>query len=102
MFTLNLAGVAKDFEKVSGTDVNDPFPFLSKEDREAGDFPTFFQIMQAKTPEELADISLEQVILLLQKIPKYSGYLETKANPMHSAVPRLREAKSHTPRRRVL
>lgn len=102
MYTLNLAGLVKDLEKVRDTDANEPFPFLREEDKKAGDFPTFYRIMTACRPEEIEDITLEQVIALLVKLEKYSAYLEPRKNPLWYAEKALLDTHGCCARRRIL
>ena len=101
MYTLDLKNLVKTLEKEE-METDPKFPFLTKEDREAGDFPLFYRIMEAKTPEEIQDISLDQIMNLLHKVPHYGSYLTKKLSPLSQAVPKLMSAESHLPKRRVL
>lgn len=62
-------------------------------------FELFYRVMCAKTPSEIEDISLEQVIALYALIPEYSEFFEAKENPLVNARENLLHAKSVLKRR---
>lgn len=101
MYTLDISNLVKDLEVVHTASPDEPFPFLSQEDREAGDFPIFLRIMKADTPEDVKDISLDQVVGLFTKVSRYSSHLDNKT-PIAAAALLLRQCVCHLPKRRVL
>lgn len=85
-----------DAESV-GTGLFDGLPSDIDKDK----FHMFYRIMTAETPEEIADISTEDVISLWEFVPRFSPYFEGKGNPLSNGFSILDNTKSII-RRRIL
>lgn len=58
------------------------------------DFDKFYRIMTAKTPDDISDISTEDILGMFAKIGIYAPYFEEKSDPIALVAQRLGETKT--------
>lgn len=95
MLVLNLGNAYEQFKQTMDVSERE-FPGLaSSVDTES--FKKFYRIMCAKCPEDIKDISAEEILELWKLIPEYSKYFETGNKPCSAHL--VREAHTLTKRR---
>lgn len=78
MYVLNVKKAISSIEKEETHNLSS-FTLPKNIDRE--EFMKFFRIMQAKTPDEIADIRTEEIIKMFENITLYMSYFVEKEHP---------------------
>ena len=104
-YVLDMEKAETLFKGVTGNDVSAPDAFLSEDERKRGTFPIFMRLMEAKSAEDIADITLDDVMSVVPDIGSYASYLKPKRSPLAGAGSTMAKSKSQcvgTGKRRVL
>lgn len=78
MYVFNVKKAISSIEKEETHDLNS---FTLPDGTDRDEFMKFSRIMQAKTPDEIADIRTEEIIKMFENITLYMSYFTEKVHP---------------------
>lgn len=84
MLVLNLEKAVKQIKQAKDVSEKE-FPGLP-DSVDADSFKKFYRIMCAVCPEDIEDISAEEILELWKNIPQYSKYFETGKTPCSEQI----------------
>lgn len=96
MYQLNLKSAVQQVLDAKALNISD---YSIPDTVDAEKFQMFYRIMEAQSPDEIDDISIEDVISLWANVQEFSSYFEEKRSLVSAIVRNLPNKKSIIKRR---
>jgi len=100
MYILNTEKLLDGIKRL--TSVDEHLATLKLEDEDQANFEIFYRIMTAKKPEDIGDISFEEVFLQFSLAPDYWKYFRFDAKDRAKSIKNMLQQTPSIVRRRII